>query len=298
MRLPALDLDLRLPRPPFWMVSIAVLAVVASFIPLVLIFDWRATFHEEPRIHIFQDMDSQPRIHPQDYTLLFRDHRGMRPQVPGTVIHGRAEIDPHLTFGYRINPDGSPVLQSPTAGAATSDAATSVAVPEAPSDPNAAPAPEPAPPAAAEPEPVWYTTLPEALTVDERFLRIGQTRFMTFCFPCHGADGEGEGPIHRRALLIKDPGWVAPANLLLVNATDAGRVYNFGPELYPDGKLYNTITHGKANMAGYGSQISTRDRWAIVAYVRALQESQSPGTLRTARTPGTDAAVSSLATGD
>ena len=40
------------------------------------------------------------------------------------------------------------------------------------------------------------------------------------------------------------------------------------------GQLFNTATHGIRNMAGYGSQISTDDRWAIVAYIRALQRSQ------------------------
>ena len=42
----------------------------------------------------------------------------------------------------------------------------------------------------------------------------------------------------------------------------------------PDGELFNTITHGKATMFPYGSQISIEDRWAIVAYVRALQRSR------------------------
>ena len=43
----------------------------------------------------------------------------------------------------------------------------------------------------------------------------------------------------------------------------------------PDGHLYNTISNGIRNMPAYGSQISVADRWAIVAYVRALQRSQN-----------------------
>ena len=43
----------------------------------------------------------------------------------------------------------------------------------------------------------------------------------------------------------------------------------------PDGQLYYTITNGKGNMGAYGPNISIEDRWAIVAYVRALQRSQS-----------------------
>ncbi|HMO43359.1 MAG TPA: cytochrome c, partial [Phenylobacterium sp.] len=43
----------------------------------------------------------------------------------------------------------------------------------------------------------------------------------------------------------------------------------------PIGQIYNTITHGIRNMAGYESQISVQDRWAIALYVKALQRSQN-----------------------
>jgi mono/diheme cytochrome c family protein len=42
----------------------------------------------------------------------------------------------------------------------------------------------------------------------------------------------------------------------------------------PDGQIYNTITHGKNTMGAYGPNIAIEDRWAIVAYIRALQKSQ------------------------
>ncbi|MGB7345866.1 MAG: cytochrome c, partial [Pirellulaceae bacterium] len=44
---------------------------------------------------------------------------------------------------------------------------------------------------------------------------------------------------------------------------------------YPDGKLFSTITNGIRKMPGYAGQIKAEDRWAIVAYVRALQKSQN-----------------------
>ncbi|MSQ91244.1 MAG: cytochrome c, partial [Phycisphaerales bacterium] len=43
----------------------------------------------------------------------------------------------------------------------------------------------------------------------------------------------------------------------------------------PMGQIFNTVTNGVRNMAGYGSQVPIEDRWAIVAYVRALQRSQN-----------------------
>ena len=42
----------------------------------------------------------------------------------------------------------------------------------------------------------------------------------------------------------------------------------------PDGEIFETITHGRATMAAYGHQVKVQDRWAIVAYVRALQYAQ------------------------
>jgi mono/diheme cytochrome c family protein len=48
----------------------------------------------------------------------------------------------------------------------------------------------------------------------------------------------------------------------------------FGADQYPDGKVYHVITHGQGLMSGYGANIPVRDRWAIVAYLRALQESK------------------------
>jgi mono/diheme cytochrome c family protein len=57
--------------------------------------------------------------------------------------------------------------------------------------------------------------------------------------------------------------WVAPKNL-----------HEEAVREQPVGQLFNSITNGVRTMAGYGSQISTQDRWAIVAYIKALQLSQ------------------------
>ena len=47
----------------------------------------------------------------------------------------------------------------------------------------------------------------------------------------------------------------------------------------PDGEIFNTITHGKNTMLGYGDRIQVIDRWAIIAYLRALQKSQGGAVL-------------------
>ena len=109
---------------------------------------------------------------------------------------------------------------------------------------------------------------PESLTVDRAFIERGQDRFNIYCSPCHGAGGFGDGLVHKRATVLVETGangtsWVAPKNL----HEDLIRVQ-------PVGQLFNTITNGVRTMASYASQIPTRDRWAIVSYIKALQLSQ------------------------
>lgn len=106
-------------------------------------------------------------------------------------------------------------------------------------------------------------------------LRRGQERFNIFCAPCHGLAGYGDGLVARRAEQLQEGTWVPPTSL----HTDQVKVR-------PNGHLYNTIRNGIRTMPSYGSQISAEDRWAVVAYVRALQVSQGgppPGAASTDR---------------
>ena len=114
----------------------------------------------------------------------------------------------------------------------------------------------------------WSTSYPSSLTVDHDFLARGQGRFNIYCSPCHGILGDGEGLIHHRANQLVETGingttWVAPKNL-----------HEDVVKEQPVGQLFNSITNGVRTMAAYGSQISTEDRWAIVAYMKTLQLSQ------------------------
>jgi len=85
----------------------------------------------------------------------------------------------------------------------------------------------------------------------------GQERFNIHCSVCHGATGMGNGVVQNVA------NWATIANL------QDERIRTM-----PDGQLYNTITNGKNTMGAYGPNIAVEDRWAIVAYLRALQRSQ------------------------
>jgi mono/diheme cytochrome c family protein len=93
--------------------------------------------------------------------------------------------------------------------------------------------------------------------VNEELLQRGRDRFDIFCSPCHGRVGDGNGMIAQR-------GFRAPANL----HTDRLRSV-------PPGYIYQVIADGYGAMGDYGDQVPVGDRWAIVAYVRALQLSRN-----------------------
>jgi mono/diheme cytochrome c family protein len=110
----------------------------------------------------------------------------------------------------------------------------------------------------------WATTFPPQVQITVAFVRRGQQRFNIYCTPCHGLGGAGDGIISARAIKLETPGWVAP--LALIDQTVRDREH---------GHIFNTITHGIRTMPPYGDQIPPADRWAIIAYVRALQLSQN-----------------------
>lgn len=92
------------------------------------------------------------------------------------------------------------------------------------------------------------------LPVTPALLRRGREQFEIYCTPCHGALGDGNG------ITKKLGDMPAVANLHDPRIVDM-----------TDGELFNTITRGKALMAAYGPTVSIKDRWAIIAYLRALQ---------------------------
>jgi len=99
----------------------------------------------------------------------------------------------------------------------------------------------------------FVATIP--VPVNEQLMLRGKQRFEIYCLPCHGPQGDGNG-------IVKKYGYATVKSL-----------HDKTVVPLPDGDIFNTITYGKSTMFPYGSQISIEDRWAIVAYVRALQRS-------------------------
>lgn len=95
------------------------------------------------------------------------------------------------------------------------------------------------------------------LPVNQELLERGQNRYKIFCTPCHGLQGDGNGMISMRGM--KHPPSFHQDRLR--QATN--------------GYVYDVITNGFGAMYGYSAQIPPRDRWAIIAYVRALQLSRN-----------------------
>jgi mono/diheme cytochrome c family protein len=94
------------------------------------------------------------------------------------------------------------------------------------------------------------------VTLDERLVARGQERFNIYCSPCHGRTGQGNGMIVQR-------GFKQPPSFHI------DRLRN-----QVDGYFFDIMTNGFGQMPSYAPQIGEQDRWAIVAYVRALQLSE------------------------
>lgn len=196
---------------PRWVWPLALTTTILALLPLVLIVRARLVPSTEPRIHLIQDMGSQPKYKPQAESPLFSDSRAMRPSVAGTVEHSAIVDNPALTRGQ----DGER----------------------------------------------WVDVLP--VVVDDALMLRGRQRYEIYCSPCHGLSGFGDGPISKRAEALAEGTWVPPSSL----HTDQSRGLAAG-------QIFDTVLHGVRNMPSYGAQIDVHDRWAIVAYVRALQRSQ------------------------
>ncbi len=102
----------------------------------------------------------------------------------------------------------------------------------------------------------FVSTLPEGMTLDAALLDRGESRYNIYCTPCHDKTGSGNGIVRQRGF-IPPPDFQDP------------RVRAF-----PVGQIVNAQAVGIRTMPSYAAQIPAADRWAVAAYVRALQISQ------------------------
>ncbi|MEI7651217.1 MAG: cytochrome c [Verrucomicrobiota bacterium] len=218
---------------------LAFLAV--AVIAMVSFLGFQGKKSKDTPVYVFDDMDYQNKYKAQGENTFFADGRDARPPVAGTVARGNA-LEPSKVFSpnYRRTESLNPsfVTGKDAKGAfLVGFPAKSLAT--------------------AKGELQDYA-------INDRVLEVGRGKFQIYCAVCHGLAADGNGIMKTRSKIEGDVAIVTIANL------QAPIIRG-----YPNGQIFDVITNGKNTMMGYGDKLSPEERWAVVAYVRALQLSQN-----------------------
>lgn len=202
-----------------------------------------------------RDMQDMPRYEVYEESDFFADRAASRPIPEGTVARGYLREDDHLYLGRVSGAGGGGGASrvATTAGVNTRETSpeqnTVAERPDLANDTVASPGS-----ATTEFDPNLATTFPFPVT--RALIDRGEERFRAYCMMCHGLTGDGDGMIVRR-------GYKRPTSY----HTDRLRAA-------PVGHFFDVITNGWGSMPNYSDKVTPRDRWAIIAYIRALQLSQ------------------------
>jgi mono/diheme cytochrome c family protein len=193
-------------------------------------------------VYVFDDMDYQNKYKPQGENKFFADGRDARLPVAGTVARGDA-LSPEAVFAadYRRAESLNPSF-------VTGKDAKGAFLAEFP----------------AKSLTVLKGGELKAFRLDAATLELGRAKFQVYCAVCHGQAADGNGIMKVRSAVEGDVAIATIANL---------QAPMF--RAYPHGQIFDVITHGKNTMQGYGDKLSPEERWAVVAYLRALQLSQA-----------------------
>ncbi|MDB6114281.1 MAG: Cytochrome c, mono-and diheme variant [Lacunisphaera sp.] len=196
---------------------------------LVSIMGFRGLKSTRPPIEVFPDMDHQAKYKPQMESKFFADGRADRPIPEHAVPYGRGqgvEVKRNdrgeLVEGQFHDPAYLRADDFRYAGK-SADGSFARGFP---------------------------------LEMTKAVIERGQGRYMIYCYPCHGALGDGNG-------ITKSYG------MLVTPSYHDDRIRNM-----PEGEIFNTITNGKNTMMPYADKLSADDRWAVIAYVRVLQRAR------------------------
>lgn len=232
---------------------VAVLALL-GLVPFGMIALSRSRPSPNPPIHPILDMVLQPKFKTQTENPMFADGRAMRPLLPGVAAKTDLLVpnQPLNEWSLPRMIDNREQPYEVTDQAAYGRLFLGTERQGAGKDA----------------QDVFATQFLVPITMD--LLRRGRERYNIFCAVCHGLSGYGDGMVARRAAEMQAAGastasgWVAPTNYHLDDIRNRAV-----------GHLYNTIANGIRTMPAYDKQIPVLDRWAIVAYVKALQRSQN-----------------------
>ncbi|HKV38835.1 MAG TPA: cytochrome c [Blastocatellia bacterium] len=182
-----------------------------------------------------QQMANEPKYIPLRASDSFADGKSARPLEDNTVPRGYLRAESDF---YTGKTSAQPSSNGPA---------------QAPSAPGSTPAGTTAAGKPSGPVDINYIPIPVTAELMER----GRDRFNIFCTPCHGRLGDGQGMIVKR-------GFRQPPSYHIDRLRNA-----------PLGHFFDVITNGFGAMPDYAQQIPPGDRWAIVAYIKALQLSQN-----------------------
>jgi mono/diheme cytochrome c family protein len=192
-------------------------------------------------------MQDQPKMKPFRGTSFFRDGMSARQPVEGTVARGFLRADTAYYTGKKTKTPSGAQPGQTPAGPQPTAAGGTATAQNA------------------FPDDVEVFPFP----IDEETVIHGRKRYDIFCSVCHGLTGYGDGMIVRRGF------------------RRAASFHDDRLRQAPVGHFFDAITNGWGAMPSYASQIPVQDRWAIVAYIRALQLSQ-----QNAKTPNAAPAAS------
>ena len=191
-----------------------------------------------------RDMQDQPKMKPYRGTNFFGDGLSSRPPVDGTIARGYLRADKEFYTGKK---------DIRTASQAASSGSSQTGSPGTASAPTAT-AGGAAQSGGSNPYPDDVDTFP--FPISEDTVKRGRERYQIFCSACHGATGYGDGMIVRRGF------------------RQAASFHEDRLRQAPVGHYFDAITNGWGAMPSYSAQVPVEDRWAIIAYIRALQLSQ------------------------
>ncbi len=191
------------------------------------------------------DMQDQPRYEAYEPSTFFKDGQSSRPLVEGTIPRGYLREDSIYYTGKSGAGASAPTAQSGTGAVAAGNIDMRATAGTANAQPGGG--------AGADQTDIDYFPI----EITSEVLNNGQERFNAFCSMCHGQVGDGDGMVVRRGLR-RPPSF----------HTDDLRQARIG-------HFFDVITNGWGAMPSYSYMIPVQDRWAIVAYIRALQLSQA-----------------------
>lgn len=181
-----------------------------------------------------RDMQDQPKMKPFRSSAFYGDGLSTRSPIEGTVARGFLKTDVEFFTGKKAGRTTTTTSPAPSTAQPEGATATTATGP------------------AAYPDDVEVFPL----TITKEMVGRGKERYEIFCSACHGLTGNGDGMIVRRGFR---------------------RAASFNDDRLrqaPVGHFFDAITNGWGAMPSYAPQIPVEDRWAIVAYIRALQLSQ------------------------